>query len=78
MKKTIIRTREEALAHIEQFTFLAISDATSLVNAIFDYVERVEESCDGCPSKPKEGENYPEICCSCKRFYGDHYGTQEV
>lgn len=35
-------TRKEALAHIEQFAFLAISDATSLVNAIFDYVERVE------------------------------------
>lgn len=35
-------TRKEALAHIESFAFLAISDATSLVNAIFDHVERVE------------------------------------
>lgn len=35
-------TRSEALAHIDTFAFLAISDATSLINAIFDHVEALE------------------------------------
>ena len=32
-----------------------------------------EVDCDGCIHKPKDGENYPNICGSCGLFYYDYY-----
>jgi hypothetical protein len=40
-------TREQSLAHVDEFAFLAISDATSLVNKIYDDLEK-SKSCSGC------------------------------
>lgn len=40
-------TREQALAHVDEFAFLAISDAISLVNKIYDDLEK-SKSCLGC------------------------------
>ena len=32
-----------------------------------------DQNCNGCIHKPKEGENYPEVCGTCCRWYGDEY-----
>jgi hypothetical protein len=59
----------------KNFTFLAISDAYSLIDYIFkNGFEDQNKLCDGCCNKPEEGKNYPMICGDCKRFYSDQYG----
>ncbi len=39
---------------------------------VVDYFEKLS-SCDGCEHKPKKGENFPESCSTCCRWYGDGY-----
>ena len=36
-------------------------------------IYRKETSCQGCQYKPAPNHNYPEVCISCSRFYGDMY-----
>jgi len=30
-------------------------------------------TCDGCINVPVDGENYPYICITCRRFYPDNF-----
>jgi len=47
-------------------------NAHELADKLFDEVER-DTTCNGCKHQPKEGENYPEVCGTCCRWYGDGY-----
>ena len=52
--------------------YLGWHNAHELADKLFDEVEKAK-SCDGCIYEPKKGENYPEECGTCGRWYGDMY-----
>jgi len=74
-------TRDEAIMIIDK-DYLCNGKSNrieTILNRLFDGFETElaiatsEKTCAGCIHKPKEGENYLDICGTCSRFYGDGY-----
>jgi len=75
-------TRDEAVTlFIENETKLPLekSSVVEIVHKIYDDfeqglgIETSDKTCAGCIHKPKDGENYLDVCGTCSRFYGDGY-----
>ncbi len=43
-----------------------------LADKLFDAVGK-DTTCNGCKYEPERGENYPEECGNCSRWYADGY-----
>ncbi len=71
-------TREEAkelswVLYIDFKHKKALRQYQKAIDKIYDDFD-ISRSCEGCIDNPKKGENYPDICGECSRWYGDRYG----
>ena len=66
-------TRDEFHNEVEcSIDYTGWHNSHELADKLFDELE-IDTTCNGCRHKPEKGDNYPEECGTCSRFYGDGY-----
>ena len=49
------------------------SEPSAVAIELILIVKEIKATCQDCQYKPAPNHNYPEVCISCSRFYGDMY-----
>lgn len=59
----------------ENYPASVLTWLNEVVDRVIDDFEK--NACDGCKHEPIMGENYPEVCGNCSRFYVDYKEAED-